>query len=211
MSLTLTIILAYSAVLPAGVGVIIYRRLGEDVRWLVWFFIAGLVAELAATGARILFHNNMPVIYIYTIAETWLVFRFITTLLNVNHGFRLQEIVITATCLAEFILHSLSFASAGRFVEHVLVLYSLALVVKRVVGGWDQLSLIAYVFVGLLLFYFSTGFVFSSMSRYLDGDALEFITDVHSVTNAIFNTLSALCLWKLHYSSNLLLSASSRS
>lgn len=193
----------YMAVLPAVVGLYYFNRFNSGFKALSLLFVAGFVAEISATLSAIAFHNNMPVIYIYTLVEVWLLTYFICRISpNDLRIFPVFPIIITAILLTEVSVDAFAFPSVSRGVMSIGFILLFVRVVWLVALGMEIVKY-KYVMAGVLLIYYCASIAYFTFARFIPGEPLYFMAIMHVVINAVVNVLSTIILWKYTTSSSL--------
>lgn len=192
----------YLAVLPAAVGLYNFQRFNSGFKALTILFVVGFLAELMATYTSITLSNSMPVFYVYTIIEAWLMTYFISRVTSVRYVFPFFSLLITTLTLTEGSLDIFSFPSISRTALCLGFILLLVHVVWQVAMGME-ITRYKYVMVGVMLIYYCAAISFYAFAKFLTGEPLYFMTIMHVVINATVNVLSSIILWKYTTSSSL--------
>jgi hypothetical protein len=209
VNLKLVMILAYTIVLPAFIGIInlIYKSPSKTISILSWLFIVSLIAELLSTAIEMIFHNNMIIASITFFAEGWFVLHFVNSILERPLAllFPVAPIFFTFVGLVELVVSGATFLNLSYTLKNIAVISGLFLVCFQVASGRNITEWLYYV-VGVFLFYFITSSVYSLVaSPSMNGELLFFITDIHIIINALCNLFFGLALWKLSFTKQSLL------
>lgn len=203
MSLNTLALINYLAWFPALVGAVYFNRLSSTLRPLVILLILGAINEFILTAVAHLYHNNVPVVYLYTIADIWLSLLFISRVVGMRSSFPIVAVILTASTLTEFSLHPFVFGSVSRLLLSFTIIYSLGRAVWRVSQGNLVIELGEYYVIGVLLLYYTVSLVYFGFAGFTQGEILLFITTIHIIINGFINILLTLALWKCIRSSSL--------
>ena len=201
MTLKVVMALAYIVSIPAGVGTyLLTKKLDRPTTTLSVLFITSLAIEILATLSRIYYHNNMMVLNMGIVAEGLILLQLISYVYegSIPKGlFLVISITLFALFLIEFLTKGNTFFNMTFAFKNLIVISGISLIVYNVAKG-QLIEPWLYSILGVLLFYhLATLIYFLVVSPTMNKELLLFLSDVHTIINALSNLFYGFALWKL--------------
>jgi hypothetical protein len=208
MTLKVIMALAYTVAVPATVGaasLITRKKQSNAIAPLSYLFIGALFFEILATLWRILFYNNLIIVNMASVAEGWIILYILRQQLiksgvskrQLEALYPVGPVVFTIIAVGEALSKGISFYNASYTTKNVLIIVGLFFLVWKVANGMNIARWLYYILGGFLLYFVSNFIFFLTASPLMDKDILQFIYDIHNVTNALINLFFGFALWKL--------------
>jgi hypothetical protein len=181
---------------------IVFKRLS-------WFLFFNLFIELGAHVMAHIYHQNLPLLHIYTLGELWLWSLFYREILEkkafLNRYFYFfVGIVSVAVLLNSIFLQSIwTYNSYGKtLVQLVVIFYSLSFAFyfpEESEANNVSSKLLRAVNFAVMIYYCSTLFIFMAQSILMEFDKITLLIlgDINVYLNAIFQLTMLIVLWKV--------------
>ncbi len=202
------IIVPFSTVIPLFIGIMYYRYADKAIRIILAFLVVSLTINTAGSIIASYNINNLPLLHLYTLLESALLFLFFGLSIRSETGRKLSRIFLFAfpvLCIVDLLFfHSIyQFNSYTRPVESILLVILAMTYISEQVGqerktGAERAKF--WIVLGLLL-YFSASFFQFLFSNVLHVTAEKHIRlmiwNIHACFVLIMYILIAVGLLKL--------------
>jgi hypothetical protein len=183
--------------------------LPEAYKRISWYLFFNLFIEFSAHTAAHWYHQNLPLLHLYTLGEFWLWSIFYGFILDKNAllnryfypftGFISLLLVLNSVFIQSIFVYN---SYAITLVQLIIILYSLSYAFyfpEEKEANILPKSLLRIVNYTVLISYCSTLFIFMSSKFWLvDKDpAYVFLNDINQYINTLFQLTLFIVLWKV--------------
>lgn len=195
-------------ILSCSIGVIHYKKLSSPFKILVVFLCFNLAIEVGSIFGAIVYHQNLPLLHLYTLGELilWTLFydRLFKekTFLN-NYLYWILGIIGTLVVLNSVFVQSIfSYNSYGKtLVQTLIICYALRYsfhFTEDAIHPTLEYKMLRAINAVVLINYSGTLFIYMSSIFWLtDNGAFNFLSAVNIVLNTIFQLIILITLWKV--------------
>ncbi len=198
----------FCLLLSCPIGLWHWRRLPRAIQTLVLYLVFNFVIEIAARFAAALFHQNLPLLHLYTLGEFLLFSLFYRQILDEQSPFRKfsRGIIFTGSVLillnTLFVQNILEFNSyAKTLVQVMIILYAFDFAFRlpeREEPGEAWMKALHRINTGVLIYYCGSLFIFmTSQFESQAREAFKILWTVNKYLNFVFQLLILFALWIL--------------
>jgi hypothetical protein len=202
--------LAATILIPAGLGLLRFKKLSPGEKYFVALLVAGAINESIMFYTAFHGMRNLYLIHIYAVAELLLLSMFFYHSIKDRRtkkviAYAAPAIMIYAVVYALMDRNLFEFNSIPRAIESgYIIALSILLFYEFGVTGDSKNPFHNSTFIinGGILFYFMSSFIIFAFSKSIANasmDQLLTMFQAHSYVNAISNLIFAIGLWKISY------------
>lgn len=200
--------LYFFLILSFSIGIVHYKKLSSPFKVLVGYLCFNLAIEIGSVFGAIVYHQNLPLLHLYTLGEfiLWTLFydRLFKekTFLN-NYLYWILGIVGTLVVMNSVFVQSIfSYNSyAKTLVQTLIICYALRYsfhFTEEAIHPTIAYKMLRVINALVLIYYSSTLFIYMSSVFWLKANgAFRFLSVVNVILNTIFQLIILITLWKV--------------